>query len=66
MQPKFVLNVKTNTLHRYDGCHHSIAGACETKAQRGEVRLFYSIEEAVGFAGEFMKRCKLCFKNRGN
>lgn len=35
MQPKFVLNIKSNTLHSYDGCHHAIAGVCVTKDQRG-------------------------------
>lgn len=56
MKEKYVLNTNTKTLHIVNCCHHS-------NGLWGK-EFFRTEDEAISKYQNYMKKCKLCFKNK--
>lgn len=56
MREKYVLNIKTGTLHKVNGCCHSTAIL--------EKEFFKTENAAISKHQKHIKYCKLCFKDR--
>lgn len=57
---KYALNKNTKTLHLIDGCCHSK----NIKKPSITFELFKTEDDAISKHQNYIKHCKICFKNR--
>lgn len=59
MQKGYFVNPNTGTLHIIGGC-------CHSKTVPKDLKIYKAEDEAITENQLYMKRCKLCFKQKDN
>lgn len=54
---KYILNIKSGTLHLTNGCYYA-------KGSPPDFKYFDTEDEAIAYGTKYFKHCKNCFKEK--